>query len=128
MLNLAAIPSYSTGNSTEQDVQEQVGRQGTTNHVRGRYANETPDQRERRLQANRERNRRRRAQRTSEQREQLLAQRRQARQEETEEQRNRRLEYQSEYTQGSRNRDSTAYRNIRLLTVANCLNINQDIS
>ena len=56
----AAIPSDSTGNSTEQDVQEQVGRQGTTNHVRGRFSNETTDQRERRLQANRERNRRRR--------------------------------------------------------------------
>ncbi|KAL9973292.1 hypothetical protein ACROYT_G019724 [Oculina patagonica] len=100
MLNLAAIPSESTGNSTQQDVQEQVGRQGTSNHVRGRYFNETPDQRERRLQANRERNRRRRQQRTSEQREQLLAQRRQAIQEQTEEQRNSRLEYQRDYTQG----------------------------
>ena len=49
MFNLAAIPSDSTGNSTEQDVQEQVGRQGTTNHVRGRFSNETTDQRERRL-------------------------------------------------------------------------------
>ena len=49
MFNLAAIPSYSTGNSTEQDLQEQVGRQGTTNHVRGRFSNETTDQRERRL-------------------------------------------------------------------------------
>ena len=41
MFNLAAIPSDSTGNSTEQDVQEQVGRHGTTYHVRGRFSNET---------------------------------------------------------------------------------------
>ena len=114
MFNLAAIPSDSTGNSTEQDVQEQVGRQGTTNHVRGRFSNETTDQRERRLQANRERNRRRRQQRTSEQREQLLAQRRQARQEETEEQRNRRLEYQRQYRQGRRELESIQHREVRL--------------
>ena len=114
MFNLAAIPSDSTGNSTEQDVQEQVVRHGTTNHVRGRFSNETTDQRERRLQANRERNRRRRQQRTSEQREQLLAQRRQARQEKTEEQRNRRLEYQRQYRQGRRELESIQHREVRL--------------
>ena len=63
----------------------------------GRFSPETPLERERRLQIQREQRRRRRQQETAEQREHRLAQRRQRRQQETEEQRNRRLEYQRHY-------------------------------
>ena len=52
----------------------------------GRFSTETPLQRERRLQIQREQRRRRRQQETAEQKEHRLAQRRQRRQQETEEQ------------------------------------------
>ena len=75
----------------------QVDAQGSRHIRRGRLNNETPEQRERRLQIQREQRRRRRHQETTEQRQHRLAQRRQRRQEETEEQRNRRLEYHRQY-------------------------------
>ena len=52
----------------------------------GRFSTETPLERERRLQIQREQRRRRRQQETAEQKEHHLAQRRQHRQQETEEQ------------------------------------------
>ena len=52
----------------------------------GRFSTETPLERERRLQIQREQRRRRRQQETAEQKEHRLAQRRQRRQQETEEQ------------------------------------------
>ena len=59
----------------------------------GRFSTETPLERERRLQIQREQRRRRRQQETAEHREHRLAQRRKRPQRETEEQRNWRLEY-----------------------------------
>ena len=63
----------------------------------GRFSTETPLERQRRLQIQREQGRRRRQQETAEQTEHRLAQRKQRRRQETEEQRNRRLEYQRHY-------------------------------
>ena len=75
------------------------------NPRRGRFSTETPLERERRLEIQREQRRRRRQQESADQREHRLAQRRQRRQQETEEQRNRRLEYQRDYYQGRRTLD-----------------------
>ena len=83
------------------DVNEpQEDAQGTRQIGRGRLNNETPDQRERRLQIQREQRRRRRHQETTEQRQHHLAQQRQRHQEETEEHRKRKLEYHRQYNQG----------------------------
>ena len=73
--------------------------QGTRQLRQGRLNNETPEQCERRLQIQREQQRRRRHQETTKQRQHRLAQQRQRHQEETEEQRNRRLEYHRQYNQ-----------------------------
>ena len=88
--------------------------QGTRHIRRGRLNNETPEQRERRLQIQREQRRRRRHQETTEQRQHRLAQQRQRRQEETEEQRNRRLEYHRQYNQGRRALETLEDRQFRL--------------
>ena len=72
------------------------------NPRRGRFSNETPLERERRLEIQREQRRRRRQQETAQQREHRLAQRRQRRQQEPDEQRNRRFEYQRLDGQGIR--------------------------
>ena len=72
-----------TNNSHANDTQAQ---QVAPNPCPGRFSTETPLERERRLQIQREQRRRRRQQETTEQKEHRLAQRRQGRQQETEEQ------------------------------------------
>ena len=85
--------------SSANDTQAQ---QVDPNPRRGRFSTETPLERERRLEIQREQQRRRRQQETAQQREDRLAQRRKRRQQKPDEHRNRTLEYQRLYGQGMR--------------------------
>ena len=100
MFTIGESQAISHANGTEQQTQERRIQQPAVNPRRGRFATETPLQRERRLEIQREQRRRRRQQQTAEQRQHHLARRRQRRQQQAKEQRNRRLEYQRQYRQG----------------------------
>ena len=90
--------------------------QGTKQIRRGRLKKETPEQREKRLQIQREQRRRRRHQETTVQLFDNIAwlSKRQRRQEETEEQRNRRLQYHRQYNQDRRALETLEDKQFRL--------------
>ena len=97
MFTVGQSPPISWANERQQQIQQPWIQEVAGNYRLGRFTNETPEERERRLEIQREQWRRRRQQETAEQREHRLAQRRQRHPQETEEQRNRRLEYQRQY-------------------------------
>ena len=81
-----SIIPISRANERQQQIQQPWIQEVAGNHRLGRFTNETPEERERRLEIQREQRRRTRQQETAEQREHRLAQRRQRRPQETEEQ------------------------------------------
>ena len=99
MFTVGQSPPISRANERQQQIQQPWIQEVAGNHRLGRFTNETPEERERRLEIQREQWRRRRQQETAEQREHCLAQRRQRHPQETEEQRNRRLENQRQSRQ-----------------------------
>ena len=110
MFTVGQSPPISRANERQQQIQQPWIQEVAGNHRLGRFTNETPEERERRLEIQREQRRRRRQQETAEQREHRLAQRRQRHPQETEEQRNRRLENQRQ----SRQQETEEQRNRRL--------------
>ena len=110
MFTVGQSPPISRANERQQQIQQPWIQEVAGNHRLGRFTNETPEERERRLEIQGEQCRRRRQQETAEQREHRLAQRRQRHPQETEEQRNRRLENQRQ----SRQQETEEQRNRRL--------------
>ena len=86
MFTVGQSPPISRANERQQQIQQPWIQEVAGNHRLGRFTNETPEERERRLEIQREQRRRTRQQETAEQREHRLAQRRQRRPQETEEQ------------------------------------------
>ena len=99
MFTVGQSPSISRANERQQQIQQPWIQEVAGNHRLGRFTNEAPEEREPRLEIQREQRRRRRQQETAEHREHRLAQRRQRCPQETEEQRNRRLENQRQSRQ-----------------------------
>ena len=79
MFTVGQSPPISRANERQQQIQQPWIQEVAGNHRLGRFTNETPEERERRLEIQREQRRRRRKQETAEQREHRLAQRRQRR-------------------------------------------------